>query len=159
MDAAIVPNFIIVDTHYQRLPDLLVGDVSGFAASHEYTAIIGSERDRPEPVFAALVRLCIRLHKQEMAGPLGWRDRATLEQIHGVFERIARDDIASRKFALVTAMFDALAEDDGWSVLTGLKKALGPSTRHFFDLWFTLAPASDHDRRDRPEDPGLNPGA
>ena len=135
MDAAIVPNFIIVDTHYRKLPDLLVGDVSGFAASQEYAAINDPERDRPESVFAALVRFCIRLHKQEMAGPLGWRDRATLEQIHGVFELIARDDIASRKFTLVTAMFDALAEDEGWSVLPGLKKRFGPCTRHFFNLW------------------------
>ena len=78
MDAAIVPNFIVVDTDYQMLPAQLTGGVRHFAGSMEYSAIDDRERDRPDIVFSALVQLCIRLHKQEVDSSLSWRERATL---------------------------------------------------------------------------------
>lgn len=135
MDAAIVPNFVVVDTDYRTLPALLVGEVPDFTVSEEYAAVDHEARNRPEPVFRALVRLCIRLHKQEMAGRLRPGERATLEQIHRLFERIARDGTVSRRYTLVTAMFDTLAQAEGWLVLPGLKERFGPETRRLLGLW------------------------
>lgn len=135
MDAAIVPNFIVVDTDYRMLPEQLTGGVRHFTGSAEYSAIDDRERDRPDIVFSALVQLCIRLHKQEIDGRLPWRERATLGQIHEQFERIARDDAASTKYTLVTIMFDRLAIDQGWEILPNLRKRFGPETGRLFDLW------------------------
>ena len=78
--------------------------------SQEYSAINDVERHRPEIVFSALIKLCIRLHKKEMAGRLLWGERATLRQIHKLFEKIARSHASSTKYTLVTIMFDRLAQ-------------------------------------------------
>ncbi len=135
MDAAIVPDFVVVDADYQGLPDRLVGDVRNFSHSQEYSAINDVERHRPEIVFSALIKLCIRLHKKEMAGRLLWGERATLRQIHKLFEKIARSHASSTKYTLVTIMFDRLAQDEGWDVLPLLKKRFGPATSELFNLW------------------------
>ena len=135
MDAAIVPNFIVVDTDYQMLPEQLTDGVRHFTGSVEYSAIDDTERDRPDIVFSALVKLCIRLHKQEINGSLPWHERATLRQIHEQFERIAREDTASTKYTLVTIMFDRLAIDQGWEILPNLQQRFGPETGRLFDLW------------------------
>ena len=135
MDAAIVPDFVVVDTDYRNLPDRMVGDVRSFARSQEYTAIGDVERHRPEVVFSALIKLCIRLHKKEQSGRLLWGERATLRQIHKLFEKIARSHAASTKYTLVTIMFDRLAQDEGWEVLPLLRKRFGPATSELFNLW------------------------
>ena len=135
MNAAIVPNFIVVDTDYWTLPDLVVGDVPEFATSDEYAAIDNGDRYRPEAVFSALVRFCIRLHKAEITGHLPSCERTTLGKIHEVFDTIAQDGTVSRKFTLVTTMFDALAYDDAWLVLPNLKQRFGPAARRLFDHW------------------------
>ena len=135
MDAAIVPDFVVVDTDYQALPERLIGDVRSFARSQEYVAIDEVERHRPEIVFSALVKLCIRLHRKELTGRLLWGERATLRQIHKLFERIARGHTASTKYTLVTIMFDRLAQDEGWEVLPLLRKRFGPATSELFNLW------------------------
>lgn len=135
MDAAIVPNFVFVDTDYRMLPEQLTGGVRHFTGSAEYSSIGDEERDRPEIVFSALVQLCIRLHKQEMTGRLRWRERATLRQIHEQFEQIARDNAVSTKYTLVTIMFDRLALDQGWEILPKLRERFGSETRRLFDLW------------------------
>ena len=137
MDAAIVPNFVVVDTDYRTLPTQLVDDVRNFAGSQEYAEIDATERSRPEIVFSALVKLCIRLHKKDMAGDLGWGERATLKQIHKFFERIAESDNPSTRYTLVTVMFDRLAQDEGWEVVPTLKDRFGPATRQLFGLWIT----------------------
>ncbi len=135
MDAAIVPDFVVVDTDYQALPEQVVGDVRNFSRSEEYAAITEVERHRPEIVVSALVKLCIRLHRKELSGCLLWGERATLRQIHKLFEKIARSRASSAKYTLVTIMFDRLAQDEGWEVLPLLKKRFGPATSELFNLW------------------------
>ena len=135
MDAAIVPDFVVVDNDYRTLPSQAVSDVRSFSSSQEYTAIDVVERHRPEIVVSALVKLCIRLHKKELTGRLLWGERATLNQIHKLFEKIARGHAASTKYTLVTIMFDRLARDEGWDVLPLLKKRFGPAARELFNLW------------------------
>ena len=135
MDASIVPDFVVVDTDYKALPDQLVGDVRSFSRSQEYAAIAAVERHRPEVVFAALVKLCIRLHKKELEGRLLWGERATLRQIHKLFEKISRSHASSTKYTLVTIMFDRLAQDEGWEILPLLKEWFGPATGELFNLW------------------------
>ena len=135
MDAAIVPDFVVVDSDYQTLPDQVVSDVCSFSSSQEYAAIDTVERHRPEIVFSALIKLCIRLHKKELTGRLLWGERATLKQIHKLFEKIARGHAASTKYTLVTIMFDRLAQDEGWEVLPLLRKRFGPATSELFNLW------------------------
>ena len=103
--------------------------------SQEYTSIADVERERPEIVFSALVRLCIRLHKKELEGRLLLGERVTLRQIHKLFEKIARSHASSTKYTLVTIMFDRLAQDEGWEVLPLLRERFGPATSELFNVW------------------------
>ena len=135
MTTTAMPNFILVSPEYERLPDLLLDEVEGFAATAEYTALSGDQRRVPEAVCAALMRLLLRLRRAEQAGRLGGRERAMLSDINRAIDKLVSRPEVSVRNALGSAMFETLTAAEDRGVLQELMRRFGIRTRRILDRW------------------------
>ena len=117
-----MPDFIIKERDYDKVPDLLTTEVPGFSESEEYRLLDPEDRKVPGLITAAFTRYCE-----------GLEEAGALERCYAVIEKLASSSDPEVKNLVVTEIFENLRGSD--ESLRKIKEQLGPESRRLYQKW------------------------
>ena len=117
-----MPDFIIKERDYNKVPDLIATAVPSFLESEAYDLLDAEDRKVPGLVTAAFTRYFEGLQEAD-----------ELEKCYAVIEKLAtRSDLEVQNL-VVTEIFENLrSSDEG---LRKIKEQLGPESRRLYETW------------------------
>ena len=118
---------------YNRLPQLLVQKVSGFAESPEYKALGSADLQLPGVVCGAFAQFLSRLQKDAIEGIGNEEGTASLSASHQVLEWCATSHDPGVINVVVVEIFENL--DSEPLVLEAIKTRLGKASRQLYYKW------------------------
>jgi hypothetical protein len=141
-------EFQIIEGEYPRVPELLVQEAPGFAASEEYAGLHPSDHGLPTVVTGAFMRYVERLHGEASSSPATADPR--IAETYRAMERLATSHDRAVANALVVDVFEHLGLQD--EVLDRFVSGLGPESRALYDRWIDPMGASGTERSPRAGD-------
>ena len=117
-----MPDFIIKERDYDKVPDLLTTEVPGFFESEEYRLLDSEDGKVPGLVAAAFTRYFEAL-----------QEAGALERCYAIIEKLASSSDPEVKNLVVTEIFENLRGSD--ESLEKIKEQLGPESRRLYQEW------------------------
>ena len=126
-------NFVLVDSNYDRVPQLICEVVNGFTNSPEYALLAESEREVPGLVCAALTRFLVRFQVEALLGPLSSADSMTLDDCYEAIEMLIALQDARIRTLVEDEIFENIQGDD--ELWRAIRSQLGTSARELLAKW------------------------
>ena len=117
-----MPDFVIKERDYDKVPQLLTTEVPGFLDSEAYRLLDSEDRQVPGLVAAAFTRYLEGLH-----------EAGALERCYAVIEKLATSPDPEIQNLVVTEIFENLQGSD--ESLGKLKEQLGPESRRLYQKY------------------------
>lgn len=126
-------SFVLLESDYPRVPDLLLSQVRGFSDSLEYERLNATERGLPGVVAAAFARFFVRFQDAELREGLIDRDARTLASAYGAIEELARSaDERVRTLVEDEILENIRASEATWRMIAS---RFGPKSKTMLEEW------------------------
>lgn len=126
-------DFVLVESTYEKVPELLVESVQGFRDSPEFELLHESERNVPGLVCAAFTHFWARFQMEELKSVLTPRDVKTLDDCYEAIDVLSALDDDRVRTLVEDEVFDNVRGDR--ELWRAIEARLGPDAGELLAQW------------------------